>query len=62
MVVVVAMVVDGQAGVVHTDGSYRGLSQHRKTDRDIVPWRKAALLAGETARKRLKVPRLMVTD
>ena len=56
--VVVAMVVDGQAGVVHTDGSYRVLSQHRKTERDILPWRKMALRPGEAARQPLKVPML----
>ena len=36
------------------------LTQHRQTERDIVPWRKTELLAGETARQRLKVPRLAV--
>jgi hypothetical protein len=36
------------------------LNQHRKTERDIVLWRKKELLPGETARKRLKQPRLKV--
>jgi hypothetical protein len=36
------------------------LDQHRQTERDIVPWRKTELLPGETARQRLKVPRLAV--
>jgi hypothetical protein len=35
-------------------------SQHRTTERDIVPWRETELLPGETARKRLKQPRLKV--
>ena len=39
----------------------RLMDQHEKTERDIVPWRKTELLAGETARQRLKVPRLAVT-
>ena len=34
------------------------LEQHEPTERDIQPWRKTNLLAGETARQRLKVPRL----
>ncbi|MCX6996505.1 MAG: DNA polymerase IV [Kiritimatiellaeota bacterium] len=36
------------------------LGQHQKTERDSVPWRKTDLLAGETARQRLKIPRLAV--
>jgi hypothetical protein len=34
--------------------------QHRKTERDIQPWRKSNLLAGETERQRLKIPVLLV--
>ena len=44
-----------------SSGTELFLDQHRKTDRDIVPWRKTELLAGETARQRLKIPRLAVT-
>jgi DNA polymerase IV len=41
-------------------GSSLFLSHHRKTARDALPWRKAALLDGETARQRLKLPRLAI--
>jgi hypothetical protein len=34
------------------------LGHHRKADRDIQPWLKTELLPGETARQRLKIPRL----
>jgi hypothetical protein len=37
------------------------LDQHQPTDRDIQPWRKTNLLAGETERQHLKIPRLAVT-
>jgi hypothetical protein len=30
--------------------------QHRKTERDIQPWRKSNLLAGGTPRHKLKIP------
>ncbi len=36
------------------------LDHHRRTYRDERPWRKGALLAGETARQRLGIPRLAV--
>ena len=36
------------------------LPHHRKTDRDVLPWRKTALLNGENKRQRLKVPRLSI--
>jgi len=41
-------------------GSSLFLNNHRKTARDALPWRKAALLDGETARQRLKLPRLAI--
>ena len=37
------------------------LGQHRKTERDIQPWRKTNLLAGETERQHLKIPRWCIT-
>jgi hypothetical protein len=36
------------------------LDQLTTAERDIVPWRKTELLPSETARQRLKVPRLAV--
>lgn len=36
------------------------LPHHRITDRDDLPWRRHHLLPGETARKRLNLPRLCV--
>ena len=42
-------------------GSSLFLNNHRKTARDALPWRKGALLDGETARQRLKIPRLSIT-
>lgn len=36
------------------------LPRHRKTDRDGLPWRKEALLKGESNRCRLNIPRLAV--
>ena len=33
------------------------LKQHRTTERDIQPWRKTHLPAGETERQHLKIPR-----
>jgi hypothetical protein len=41
-------------------GSSLFLNNHRRTARDALPWRKAALLDGETARQRLKLPRLAI--
>lgn len=32
------------------------VNQHTKTERDIVPWRKSNLLAGEPERRHLKIP------
>jgi hypothetical protein len=37
------------------------LDQHQPTGRDIQPWWKSNLLAGETERQRLKIPRLAIT-
>ncbi|MBP7275174.1 MAG: DNA polymerase IV [Kiritimatiellae bacterium] len=37
------------------------LSRHRRTDRDLMPWRKTDLLNGETFRRRLHIPRWAVT-
>jgi hypothetical protein len=37
------------------------LNQHQPTDRDIQPWRKSNLLAGETERQHLKIPRWAIT-
>ena len=37
------------------------LNQHQPTNRDIQPWRKTNLLAGETERQHLKIPRWAVT-
>ena len=37
------------------------LNQHQPTDRDIQPWRKTNLLAGETERQHLKIPRWGIT-
>jgi DNA polymerase-4/DNA polymerase V len=37
------------------------LGQHHTTDRDIQPWRKTALLPGETGRQRLKIPRWAIS-
>jgi len=39
-------------------GSSLYLDHHQKTGRDALPWRKTELLDGETARQRLKLPRL----
>ncbi len=36
------------------------LDRHRRTDRDLLPWRKTDLLDGETFRQRLKIPRWSV--
>lgn len=36
------------------------LSNHRRTERDALPWRKTDLLKDETARRRLNLPRLCV--
>ena len=33
------------------------LDRHRRTDRDLLPWRKTDLLDGETFRQRLNIPR-----
>jgi DNA polymerase-4 len=41
-------------------GSSLFLNNRRKTARDALPWRKVALLDGETARQRLKLPRLAI--
>jgi len=41
-------------------GSSLFLNNHWKTARDALPWRKVALLAGETTRQRLKLPRLAI--
>ena len=41
-------------------GSSLFLSRGRRTARDVLPWRKDALLDGETARQRLNLPRLMI--
>jgi DNA polymerase IV len=41
-------------------GSSLFLSNRPKTARDALPWRKVALLDGETARQRLKLPRLAI--
>jgi DNA polymerase-4/DNA polymerase V len=37
------------------------LGQHRTTEHDIQPWRKANLRAGETERQHLKIPRWAIT-
>jgi hypothetical protein len=37
------------------------LGQHRRTERDSVPWRKTHLRAGETERQHLKIPRWIIT-
>jgi hypothetical protein len=37
------------------------LNQRQPTDRDIQPWRKTNLLAGETERQYLKIPRRAIT-
>ena len=36
------------------------LERHVRTDRDLPPWRKTELLSGETARRRLNIPRWQV--
>ena len=36
------------------------LEKHRKTARDVLPWRKTDLLKGETRRQRLNIPRLAI--
>ena len=37
------------------------LDQHRTTKLDIQPWRMSNLLAGETERRHLKIPRWAIT-
>ncbi len=39
----------------------RFLVLQRTAERDIQPWRKTNLLAGETERQRLKIPRWGIT-
>lgn len=41
-------------------GSGLHLNRHQRTERDDAPWRKRNLLEGETARRRLGLPRLCV--
>ena len=42
-------------------GTALQLDRHIRTDRDHRPWRKTSLLAGETARQRLNIPRWAVS-